>query len=150
MIAKKELPNLTRDRHCLLVASYSHNFYWFVLRRKKHMIHVFCENKLLLLLLLLITRMHSSRIRTTRSSCHLLGGVCLSACWDAPPGCGPGDPPSQTPQPPPRCGPGDPPARPPTSPLGVGLETLPAPSPWTEFLTHASENITLPQLRCGR
>ena len=22
--------------------------------------------------------------------------------------------------------------------------------PWTEFLTHASENITLPQLRCGR
>ena len=21
---------------------------------------------------------------------------------------------------------------------------------WTEFLTHASENITLPQLRCGR
>ena len=25
-----------------------------------------------------------------------------------------------------------------------------APSLWTEFLTHASENITLPQLRCGR
>ena len=24
------------------------------------------------------------------------------------------------------------------------------PPPWTEFLTHASENITLPQLRCGR
>ena len=24
------------------------------------------------------------------------------------------------------------------------------PPPWTEFLTHPSENITLPQLRCGR
>ena len=34
---------------------------------------------------------------------------------------------------PPWCGPGDPP-----------------PPPWTEFLTDASENITLPQLRCGR
>ena len=22
--------------------------------------------------------------------------------------------------------------------------------PWTEFFTHATENITLPQLRCGR
>ena len=29
----------------------------------------------------------------------------------------------------------------------VDLET---PHLWTEFLTHASENITLPQLRCGR
>ena len=27
------------------------------------------------------------------------------------------------------------------------LQALPL---WTEFLTHASENITLPQLRCGR
>ena len=24
------------------------------------------------------------------------------------------------------------------------------PSPWTEFLTHATENITLAQFRCGR
>ena len=23
------------------------------------------------------------------------------------------------------------------------------PPPWTEFLTHATENITLPQLHCG-
>ena len=119
-------------------------------------------------------------------------GGCLSACWDTPPGCGPGDHPG--------CGPGDPQVwawRPPwpdpsTSPLGVGLETpplqpdpssstlgfgletckacwdtpptparhaempparhagIPPPHPWTEFLTHASENITLPQLRCGR
>ena len=28
--------------------------------------------------------------------------------------------------------------------------TTHAPPPWTELLTHASENITLPQLRCGR
>ena len=27
--------------------------------------------------------MHSSRMRTTRSSSHW--GVCLSACWDTPP-----------------------------------------------------------------
>ena len=69
--------------------------------------------------------------------------------WDTPPGVG-----LETPQ-----------ADPPTSPPGVGLETPhqtpqppsryglgdpPAPPPtWTEFLTHASENITLPQLRCG-
>ena len=26
----------------------------------------------------------------------------------------------------------------------------PPPPLWTEFLTHAAENITLPQLRCGR
>ena len=28
------------------------------------------------------TRMHSSRMRTVRSSSYLLWGVCLSACWD--------------------------------------------------------------------
>ena len=68
-------------------------------------------------------------MQTAHSCSHLLGGVCLSACWDTPPGpghppawtpprygsrdlptgCGPGDPPSQTCQPPPGCGPGDPP-----------------------------------------
>ena len=46
------------------------------------------------------------------------GGVCLSACWDTPPGCGPGDPLCvglENPrmgvglETPPRCGPGDPP-----------------------------------------
>ena len=52
------------------------------------------------------TRMHSSRMRTVRSSSRLLGGVCLSACWDAhPPGPGPG------PQPP--------------TPPALGLDTLP-------------------------
>ena len=30
------------------------------------------------------------------------------------------------------------------------LRQTPSPSPWTEFLTHACENITLAQLRCGR
>ena len=38
---------------------------------------------------------------------------------------------------------------------GVGisqhaLRQTPSPPPWTEFLTHACENITLAQLRCGR
>ena len=93
-----------------------------------------------------VTRMHSSRMRTARSNSHLLGGVCLSACWYIP-----------------QCGPGDPPPRPDpsTSPLGVGLETRKAcwdttpqrpathagipPPLWTEFLTHTSENIILPQ-----
>ena len=53
--------------------------------------------------------MHSSRMRTVRSSSRLRGGVCLSACWDThspqalawkspsqtpnPPGYGPGNPP---------------------------------------------------------
>ena len=61
--------------------------------------------------------MHSSGMHTDHSSSHLLGGVCLSACWDTapfvwvwrppghghgdPPGVGPGDPPGQTPQAPP-------------------------------------------------
>ena len=94
-------------------------------------------------------------------------GVCLSACWDIPPlvwawrpppGSGPGDPPGS--------GPGDPPGqtpqlpcwvsawRPPSIPTRhVGIppamhnacwDTTPSP-PWTAFLTHASENITLPQ-----
>ena len=86
-----------------------------------------------------------------------VGGVCLSACWDIPP---PGvgletpqpypstspwvwawrPPPGQTPQPPPLVW-----AWRPARHAGI----LPLPL-WTEFLTHASENITLPQLRCGR
>ena len=66
--------------------------------------------------------MHSSRMRTTRSSSSLLGGVYLSAmlgytpwawAW-TPPRCGPGDPHGQSPQPP---------------PLGVGLETPPGQTP---------------------
>ena len=54
------------------------------------------------------TRMRSSRMRTACSSSHLLGGVCLSACWDTPPRHGPG-----------------PPARPTNYPLALGLDTPP-------------------------
>ena len=55
-----------------------------------------------------LTRMHSSMMRTARSSSHQLGGVCLSACWDTPPRCGPRDPPGVGLD---------------SLPLGVGLET---------------------------
>ena len=133
--------------------------------------------------------MRSSRMRTARSSSCLLGGVCLSACWDTPPRPGPEHPygvgletpraqawtppmgvgldipqsdPSTFPlgvclkPPPPRpdpstsspgCGPGDPPCQTPQPPPWVWAWRPPL---WKEFLTHASENITLPQLRCGR
>ena len=99
------------------------------------------------------------------------GEVCLSACWDTQPTPGVGletalgmglETPWVWAWRPPRCGPGDP-SDPSASPLGVGLEspldtckacwdttcnacwdTSPPPL-WTEFLTHASQNITLPQ-----
>ena len=63
------------------------------------------------------TRMHSSRMRTARSSSRLLGGVCLSACWDTPPGSGPGDLPLP--------GPGHPQAWAWTPPPGHGPGHLP-------------------------
>ena len=93
------------------------------------------------------TRMHSSRMRTARSSSRRGGDVCLSACWDTPLWvwlgdspqvwawrpptlqCGPGDPPWGRPLNfPPGCGPGDPPpqARPLNFPTGCGLETCKA------------------------
>ena len=95
------------------------------------------------------TRMHSSRMRTGRSSSHLLGVGGLPQwmlkyplpqvlAWrppksdpsTSPLGVGLETPPGQTPQLPPRCGPGDPPMPDPsTSPLGVGLETPQLP-PW--------------------
>ena len=133
------------------------------------------------------TRMHSSMMRTTRSSSHLLGGVSASVharippwvwAWRPPPKCGPGDPPGvsletpcpgQTPQLPPwvwawrppsgqipqlplGCGPGDlqgmlgyhPPPGYLQGMLGCHLQCRLGYLPWTEFLTHASENITLP------
>ena len=99
------------------------------------------------------TRMHSSRIHTahsltvSRSICH------ACPCHTCPPA-------MHTPLPcmPPPC---TPPAThthpamhipPPCMPhpnMHIPCHTCP-PYPWTEFLTHASENITLPQLRCGR
>ena len=97
----------------------------------------------------------------------------LARHLNLPTGCGPGTPPhSQTPQLPPGSEPGDPPpARPLNFPPGSGPGDPPGQTPqpppwvwawrparhagippprWTEFLTHTSENITLPQLRCGR
>ena len=111
--------------------------------------------------------MHSSRMRTAHGSSHPQGGEGLPQCMlgnTPPPGVGletlpPGvglenHPPWLDPS---------------ISPLGVGLETLPPgdlqgmlrcwdttcnacwnttpppPHAWTEFLTHATENITLPQ-----
>ena len=95
------------------------------------------------------TRMHSSRMRTVRSSSRLLvgGGVCLSACWnththththwawawawtqpprlglDTPPRHGPGYPPGRPPNPPGH-GPGFPPGRASNPrPPGLGLDT---------------------------
>ena len=139
------------------------------------------------------TRMHSSRMRTARSSGRLLGGGSASVHAGIPPsGCGPGDtPPSvgletplgQTPQlppwvwawrhPPPSVGLETPPGQTPQLPpwvrawrparharippppgylkgmLGYHLQRMlgyhPPPPPSTEFLTHTSENITLPQ-----
>ena len=71
-------------------------------------------------------------MRTARSNSRLVGGGSASVHAGIHPPVLGLDPSGQTPNlPPPGCGPEDPP-------------------PWTEFVTHASENIILPQLRCGR
>ena len=79
--------------------------------------------------------MHSSRMRTARSSSHPRR---------SPPGTPPGRrPPKQPPWP----GPGTPPEQTPPGSRHPPRSRAPreqAP-PWTEFLTHASENITLSQ-----
>ena len=83
-------------------------------------------------------------MRTVRSSSRLLGGVCLSGCWDTPPGPGPGHPPA---------GPGHHPGLGLTPPEDLGMDTSlgrhpPGPgSGHPPLLTHACENITFPQLR---
>ena len=119
------------------------------------------------------TRMHSSRMRTTRSSSCC--GVCLSACWDTAPWVWAWRPPWVFAWRPPRPDPSTSPWvwawRPPwpdpsTSLLGVGLETckacwdttpqrpaarhagIPPPSP-VNRIRDTCKNITLPQLRCG-
>ena len=94
-----------------------------------------------------MTRMHSSWMRTARSLtvspsiCHACPLPCMPPSHACPPATHappamhaplPDIPPSHT------C----PPAT--HTPLPC------TPPPWTEFVTHASENITLPQLRCGR
>ena len=86
-----------------------------------------------------VTRMHSSRIHTTRSL-TLSRSICQGVCV-----------PTHTPLPlrapyhayPLPC---TPPHH--TCPLPC-MPPCHTPSPWTEFLTHPCENITLPQHRCG-
>ena len=82
----------------------------------------------------------------------------VAVCWGVsasvhagihPPGLGLDTPPGVGLDSPPGVGLDTPWPDPPTSPLGLGLG-LDTPPLWIEFLTHASENITLPQLRCGR
>ena len=123
------------------------------------------------------TRLHSSRMRTARllpvsPSTHCTGGVsapggvCSQGCTclgDLPGGCTcPGGVPCDlshhtfdvTRMLPPHQ------LRPTNSAAAYILlvghvtckacwDTTPLPPQWTEFLTQASENITLPQLRCG-
>ena len=124
-------------------------------------------------------------MRTARGSSRPWG-VCLSACWDTPPRCGPGylrplgvgldtPTPGCGPGEVPGCGPGDPRCPPQVWAWRTPLETCKAcwdttckaywdttprkpgipsamhagipPLLWTEFLTHATENITCPKLR---
>ena len=98
----------------------------------------------------------------------VLGGVCLSACWDTPqvwawrhpPGCGPGDTP-------PGVGLETPPQVWAWRHPSVGLKTQPGdllqgmlgyhlqcmlgyPNPPVNRITDTCKNITLPKLRCGR
>ena len=84
-------------------------------------------------------------MRTARRSSCLLGGVCLSACWDTPPGVGLETSHNQTPQPPPWVWDWRPPLGqnpPPTSPgFGHG-------DPPVNRITDTCKNITLPQQEC--
>ena len=124
-----------------------------------------------------LTRMHSSRMRTARSS-SCRGGVCLSACLDThTPGCGPGDtpwpdpstsllgvgletPPGQTPQLPPGCGPGNQqgmlghhhPLRPDAMHAGIppAMHAGIPPPPPLDRMTDKCKNITCANFVCGR
>ena len=72
------------------------------------------------------TRIHSSRMRTTRGSSRQLGrgSASVHVGIHNPRGSGPGDPPQMWTWRPPGCGPGDPPGQTPQPPpLGMGLET---------------------------
>ena len=101
-----------------------------------------------------LTRMHSSRMRTARSSSH--PGGCL---YQAPPTPYPQDgahPPTwDQPSPPDKVSPGN--RHPPWTRYPPGADPLrtrhppdQARHPPVNRITDACENITLPQLRCGR
>ena len=117
-----------------------------------------------------ITRMHSSRMRTACSSSRQGGGVSTSVHAGIPPRCGPGDPPARPlnfppgvrleTHPPPGQTPqlslwvwawrpaghtGIPPPPPQLPARHAGIPPPPPPPPRTEFLSHASKNMTLPQ-----
>ena len=118
-----------------------------------------------------VIRMHSSRMRTTRSSSHLLGGSASVHAALPSPWCGPGDPPE--------CGPGDPPqARPLNFSLACGPRDLQGmlwyccprprdlqgmlryhmqcmqgyqpPPPLVDGMTDTCKNITFASFVCGR
>ena len=73
--------------------------------------------------------MHSSRMRTSRSSSHLLGGLSQCMLGFNPPGPGPGYPPVVGLDTLPGVGLDTPKPDPPTSPLGLGLDTHPGQTP---------------------
>ena len=77
------------------------------------------------------TRMHSSRMRTARSSSRLGGGVSTRT-------------PDQAHTPPDQVHPQD------HAPPGPCTPPRPGTNPPVNRITHTCENITLPQLRCGR
>ena len=79
-----------------------------------------------------ITRMHSSRMRTARFNGHFGGRGRILGSLPLGLGRGSVHPPGQTP-----------PGR--HAPLPISFWDI-SPPPWTEFLTHACENITFPQL----
>ena len=100
------------------------------------------------------TRIHSGRMRTTRSSSRLQEGGCLSSGIHTPrPGPGqPGHPPAWA-WTPPRPGPGHPLLGRQSPGMGLDIPSwadtalnMSWTPPRTEFLTHACKNITFPQL----
>ena len=115
-----------------------------------------------------VTRMHSSRMCTTRSSSRLVGGGAASVHAGIHP-LGPGTPwvwawtsPHPDPQPPPWVWAWIPPPDPPTSLLGLGLDTQPCPDPPTfpldlgldippvDRMTDRCKNTTFANFVCRR
>ena len=99
----------------------------------------------------LLTRIHSSRMHTAHCNCRFSCHACPPAMHAPHHACPlPCMPPAMHALP---CHAHPPPQTPPchACPLPC-MPPLPnmSPPPWTEFLTHTCDNITLQQLRCGR